>query len=465
MRRFDLSKVLFYGVVGVVAFGLVFGYGLYAGAKRTPVFLATFGAAKSIADSLVLVMTETPTLTGVRPTHFLQPARHVGEGVVVNEVAGGEDELILLSGFFEDSNELRLIRRDGSIVRRWPVRFSELFPDTSHLEILPATDWNIETHGALAMPDGSVVFNFEYGGLVKLDRCGEVAWTLRRQTHHSVERAEGGGFWVPGRRYHPAGSPSPFPPFTTPYYEDTVLKVSDAGEVLSEISVPRLLYENGLETLLTANGEPLWVDNVWDNEIVHLNKIGELTSDIAPDFPDFAAGDLALSLRTYNMTLVFDPDSRKIKWRRIGPWRRQHDPEFKAGGTIVLFNNNLYVDVFRDNRFHSDLDIPPVSNVIEVDPATDETRVIYGERRGQELVSVVRGKLELTPRGGLLITEYEAGRVLETDAGGRTIWSYVNRYSADEVAEITEARLYDKSYFDVADWSCGQKVAEKPLGG
>src|SRR5262245_18004033 len=95
----------------------------------------------------------------------------------------------------------------------------------------PATDWNIDTHGVVALPDGSMVFNFEWGGLVKLDRCGHLQWSVHRQTHHSVERAEGGGFWVPGRRLVTKGNP--FPPYDPPFQEDTILRVSDEGRILA----------------------------------------------------------------------------------------------------------------------------------------------------------------------------------------------------------------------------------------
>jgi hypothetical protein len=73
------------------------------------------------------------------------------------------------------------------------------------------------------------------------------------------------------------------------------------------------------------------------------------------------------------------------------------------------------------------------------------------------MLSVIRGKHELTERGGLLITEFEGGRVFETDSDGRTIWQYVNRHDAEQVAEITEARIYQSDYFSVSDWSCGTR--------
>ena len=44
--------------------------------------------------------------------------------------------------------------------------------------------------------------------------------------------------------------------------------------------------------------------------------------------------------------------------------------------------------------------------------------------------------------------------MFEVDAAGVKIWEYINRHSPDEVAEITEARVYPSNYFRVSDWSC-----------
>lgn len=447
MKQVNLSKIAFYTTSACIVVGLAFGFGLYSGVKRTE----AFDFVKHAARSVEIVFDEWPTVFGSRPENFLQPAVHEGAGVTANNVAYDIDEFILLSGFFGDTNELRLIRRNGDLIASWPVRFSELFPDRSHMPSPPATDWNIDTHGALALPDGSVVFNFEYGGLVKLDRCGDPLWMLPRATHHSVERAEGGGFWVPGRRFL-EGRDSPFPPFplvegdSLPLMEDTLLRVSDDGEVLEEISVPQIFYDNGLEALLTATGHLFTYDMEWDREIVHLNKIEELTADVAESFPDFEAGDLALSIREMNLIMVMDPDTHAVKWWKIGPWIRQHDPEFNSDGNIVIFNNNTYPI---KRRFKSTR-----SNIATIDPSNDQYDIIYGQKDGQKLLSVMRGKVDLTSAGGLLITEFQAGRVVETDAAGNIIWEYVNRFDADEVAEISEARAYPKDYFNVDDWSC-----------
>lgn len=418
--------------------------------------LAPRSVLSFVQDAVAQAYHERNTLTGLRPDHFLQFARHDGDGVTVNQTG---DDLVLLSGFFDKSNGLRLIRRDGTAVADWPVRFSEIFPDTSHLFEPPVTDWNIDIHGAVIEPDGSVVFNFEYAGLVKINRCGEVLWTLPRMTHHSVERAEGGGYWVPGRNLREEEI-TPFPPFQTPLLEDTLLHVSDDGEVLREISLPQVLYDNGFEAQLTATGARIASWDGWDREIVHLNKIEELTSDLAADFPMFEAGDLALSIREHNLVLVVDPDDGKVKWSSTGPWLRQHDPEFRAGGTMVVFNNNVYKTAYETSAELTPRTFERGSNIVAIDPADGSLETLYGHRAGQEMLTIIRGKVDLTPGGGMMVTEFEAGRAFEVDAEGNLVWEYVNSYDDDTVAEITEVRAYPYDYFTVTDWNCSPRLAQ-----
>lgn len=452
--RVDLSKAVFFGLVWTLGLGGAFWLGVEAGIQHNAAYRFTRTVKKTIEKSLSVTAGEFVSAVRAQPIHFLQPSRYWGDGVTVNHTSADQSDLILLSGFFHDTNELRLIRRNGAVVARWPVRFYDLFPDPDHFPTgwAPSTNWNIDLHGALALPDGSVLFNFEWGGLVKLDRCGGVVWTIRRQTHHSVERAEGGGFWVPGRRL--VEGATPYPPFETPFHEDTILKVSDDGRILSEFSSVKVLYENGLQAVLTASGAAFENGMEWDQEIVHLNKIDELPSAIAADFPMFEAGDLALSSRDLNLVMVVDATVSRVKWWQIGPWIRQHDPEFKRGGTIVLLNNNLHQTAFGQEALKVSMAAPRESNIMEVDPRSGRSAVIYGGTPGQELLTVIKGKVELTPAGGLLITEAQGGRVRETDAEGRLVWEYVNRYNDEEVAEIGEARLYPSQYFQVEDWSC-----------
>ena len=452
MNRDIITKVMFF----LSCLLLVLTWGIHAG-KYQKFPHSVFVDVQAAMQELVH---EWGTLTGAKPEHFLQPARYEGDGVTVNLTDRHDGSYVFLSGFFDDTNELRLIKRDGEIVARWPVQYSTYVPDTSHLNEPPTTDWNVDLHGALMEADGSVVFNFESSGLVKLDRCGKMEWVVKTASHHSVEPAREGGYWVPGTLFHARRTKSEFRPFVTPFVEDTIMHISADGELLKEISVPGLFYSNGLEALLTSSGHQFDAAMGWDGEILHVNKIAELDESLADQFPDFDAGDLVLSLRNLNMLMVVDPATETVKWWRIGPWIRQHDPEFGPGGVIVLFNNNVYRTAFAAGRDVSwtttALSVPRISNILSVNPTTDDVQILYGTRDGEELLSVIRGKVDLTGQGGLLITEFEAGRVIETDAEGNIVWEYINRFDEDEVAELTEAKLYSPEYFDVTDWSCEQ---------
>lgn len=445
-HKTDFSKWLFILTVTCTILSAAFLFGLYSGANRTPLYKTVISSIKSIKQSFTVFFEEVPNLTKAFPTHFLEPCLYDGAGVTINRIQNPSD-YVFMSGFFDGNNEMRLLRRDGKIITRWTVRFSEIFPDPDHLLHPPATDWNTYIHGACLLPDGSVVFNFEYGGLVKLDRAGNVVWTLPRETHHSLERAEKGGFWVCGRRWITDEQESRFPPFEPPYEEDTILRISEQGAIVKEISIPLCFYENDLIFLLTSSGFDINPGDDWDREILHTNKITELTFDMAKHFPSFEPGDLLISERTYNLIFVVNPETRKIKWYKIGPWLRQHDPEFREDGLIILFNNGL--KALYENSIWNDRQM---STIMAIDPLTDRHRILYGHKPGQAFVSWTKGKLDLTRDKGLLITACNTGRVIEVDSGGKIVWEYINRYDSEQTTWVTEAKAYPIDYFSIYEW-------------
>jgi len=458
-KPLDPARIAFrISLAGAIGAAL-FLAGLYSGTTEN----AAFRAVEFLKRSVRSVLSERDNLARTAPTGFLQPARKPGTGVTVN-TRPDDGRMILLTSFFDGGTELRLIRRDGSVVARWPVRHSELFPNPDFLLEPPKTDWNIDLHGAAINPDGSVVFNFEYGGTAKLDRCGETVWTLREPTHHSLVRSERGGYWIPGQKHYPSDPRNRFDPFTRvanewPFTEDEVLHVSEDGKVTQRLSMVEVLYDGGLMPVLTAGGFSFLPDGTWSREFVHLNKIAELSAADAAAFPGFEAGDLVASLRTHNLLVVFDPETGRVKWHQTGPWIRQHDAEFLPDGTIAVFNNNAFrLDLLPGDR--TDLTRPQVSNIMTVDPKTGATAVVAGQRPGQEFYSVIRGKQQPLPDGGFLISDTGNGRAFELDPAGTLVWEFVNRYDDTRVLEITEAQSHPADYFTVSDWSC-----PAPIGG
>ena len=443
MKKLDPPLLMLRFVSVTVLVIAVFLFGVIAAERQTLPYRLIY----LILGRVAVFVEEAPVLFGVRPVNFLQPARYPGAGVTVNEVAE-RDDYVVLASFFDSTNEIRLIRRNGEIVARWPVALSRLAPDRGYIVNPPATDWNVDLHGLAVNRDGSVVFNFEYTALIKLDRCGERVWWLPHQTHHSVERSEQGGYWVPGRRYVGSDMPTGFLPIQTPYTEDFLLKISETGVIEREISVPQLFYNSGLESILTANGMTAvaTIADAPDHEIVHLNNIDELPAALAGDFPEFRAGDLLLSLREQNMILVVDPVTERIRWWQIGPWLRQHDPDFQPGGLITVFDNRT------DDT--DDGNLLGGSAIVAHDPVSRQTRMVWGGTAAQRMYTAIRGNHQMQPGGGVLVVETEGGRIFETDSSGRIVWEYINRYDDDEVAEINSALVLPADYFRDVDWSC-----------
>jgi hypothetical protein len=430
MRIPDFSKVMFVFSCA----GLIFGYGVVVG--HFEVF--PYASIKFLKNSAVQVYAEKDTLLGLRPTEFLAPARYAGDGVTRNvgdELCPG---MTLLTGFFEDGNEMRLIEPDGSFVHRWRVKFFDIFPNPDHIRPaaeIPNGEWNVAVHGCHLLPDGSIVFNFAYKGAAKIDRCGNPVWTIPRMTHHSVHPSMDGGFWIPSAR-HFEGAPQ-YPRLRPPYLEDTILKVSAAGEILKEISILEILFQNGLGGYVYRRG--------LSGDLTHLNDVEELDSSMAGTFPQFAAGDLLLSLRHQSMVLVIDPNTLLVKWYQVGPWIGQHDPDFMGTGKLSIFSNNN--DGTPTGKLFGG------SSIIEIDPQDRRIRLRYGADPQEPMYTSNRGKHQRIGEHGeaILITESTAGRVLEVSSDDRVVWEYINRYDNSTVAVVTGATRYSPDYLQVVD--------------
>lgn len=444
MVQRETSKALFYSALSILISLALFSAGAFAEYKN---------AWPSRGFETVF---STLSNAGVDPRHnHLQPTRHQGQGVTINKHPD-DGALILLNGFFEDESQVRLIRRDGSLFRKWSLSYLDFFPIVDDEVCSIRNNLDVDVHGVHLNPAGELVLNFEYCGLVKLDACGDPLWTLNEKTHHAVTPAESGGYWLLSLEVWRAGdTPDRFPPFSTPgtqqhIHEDYVTLVSASGEIIDRFSIPQLMKDSGLEALLTANNRRFRRTSVVRRELVHTNQVVELWSKDAAHFPMFAAGDLAISLRGLNLVIVLDPKTRRVKWHQTGPWLRQHDVEFRTDGRLSVFNNNTYLTSYLDFR-HIDLDMPKTSNIMAIDPLTRETEILYGEREGEEFLSVIRGQHTLLEQDGILITEFDAGRVFEIDASGEIVWEFVNAYDDEWVGEILNAFVFEEDYFEI-EW-------------
>lgn len=406
----DLVAPLLF-IAGLLA--AAFGVGFFVGKQRLFPHDQLAGATEALYGAYRAY---------VRPPPFNRPASNLAiDGARTLDAANVEPGLTFVVGNGRDGFGAWLIDQDGTVRHRWQGKYSEIFGKAPQL-MWQARDSTIAWHGSHLYPDGSIVFNFQdnsfpYGsGLVKLDKDSNVVWKVDRNTHHDVSVDDEGNLWVPAQHYRPEGIPGlgNLKPW---YYEDTILKVSPDGKVLDEISVLEALRDWPGLISVTYEEDPTL--QIRSNDLTHLNNVEPLPRALAAAFPQFAPGDLLLSLRNMNTVAVLDPRTRKIKWVMHGQFAQQHDPDFLPNGNIMLFDNLGGINGDRACGR---------SRVLELDPKTTQVAWRYDGCGGVPFDSERRGTVEQLSNGNVLIAESLGGRVLEVthEAQPRIVWEYFN---------------------------------------
>ena len=343
---------------------------------------------------------------------------HDKAGVTVHHPDKAFDGYTFLAAYRDGRHKAVLMDMAGNALHEWYVAFSDVWPDAPHI-IEQAEDAAIHWHGSHLFPNGDVLFNFESGnfpyggGLVKIDKDSNILWKLERNTYHDLDVVEDGTIFVAAHNYK-NDSIVGLNNTKQPFLEDVILKVSQEGVVLEEISVLKALKKSDYRNLLPLKyglGEP--------EDPTHLNTVEVLSRKLAAKFPIFEQGDLLVSLRNLNMIGIIDSDRRVVKWALVGMFGHQHDPDFMNNGHIMVFDN-------WGGRSHKS-----VSRILEIDPVTQRVVWRYSGGEEEEFFSEIRGKQQVLPNGNVLITESQEGRVLEVtrDAKREIVWEYYNSIS------------------------------------
>lgn len=264
--------------------------------------------------------------------------------------------------------------------------------------------------------------------LIRVDACSNLK--LIRQDavyHHSIERGLNGGYWVAS-----LVEPSSVDLGDEGFIEDELSLISSDGKVIFQKSLPDILIENSLETLLYGWGMKS------DNDPTHLN-------DIQPVYEDgryWKTGDVFLSLRNRSLVLLYRPSTNKILWFRQGPWIHQHDVNVLNDHQISVFSNNAYHKKSGGNAVHGanevmifDFNTNQVSSPWSVGSAKLDLRTI-AEGRGQ----VVGDEI--------WVEETQYGRAIQFDASGKVAWQFINRAPDGQVYVLNWSRIVPRALGD-----------------
>lgn len=390
-------------------------------------------------------------------SELLAPIVHAGTGVTLHEAGRAGEGLTLLQGLLPGGPQVRLVDMRGNELHRWEIDFFEAWEDPDHIvpqENVPKSDLNYHTQGFAVDPDGSLLATVGGKGAIRMDRCGNILWTIDRMIHHAVLPAPDGGYWLPSHWRLDEAPERLLPPGLSREVTleavgregnnsvDTVLKVDAEGRPEKEFVILDAILDAGLEAAL---------HDVWRHTPVdptHLNDIELVTPALARRIPAAEPGDLLVSLRNMNMLAVLDQDDGALKWHKRGPWVRQHDPDITPDGLIEVFNN-------RSPRLYEAEGRPVVgSQIVAFDPASEQTAVLHPQGEADRFRSVIMGSHQRLPNGNRLIVESKRGRVFEVTSDGDVVWSLVLPYDSTHAALIEDARRVPADYFTVEDWTC-----------
>ncbi len=291
--------------------------------------------------------------------------------------------------------------RGGELIHTWPLDYGALDPKWSGQD-------EVNPHGVVVLADGSLVVNFDKGDwMARFDACGKPAWSVRGAYHHSVALGDDGSVWTwrgKGGAYGP--------------YQVIASLDAESGRTLREIGLVEDVIRKAGSQSLVFRVRP---DHAFDKpgkgghdgggqDIFHPNDVEVLRAQMAPAFPEFAAGDLLVSVREANLVAVLDGSDYHVKWSRSGPWFSQHDPDFDADGRISVYDNNL-------GRGRSE--------ILYVQPSTGEVAnpMYGGEAR---FYSPYMGTHQRLPNGNVLVVVPDEGRIFEATVDGRYVMEFNN---------------------------------------
>jgi len=376
--------------------------------------------------------------------HFLYPAIYKTSGSQILDEDRIQSGVTLITSYWPDFEwraGIKLIDANGQILHQWKTDPAEIWPDRLSSGVAEKY-----VHGSYLFPNGDILFNIEYEGLVRMDSCGKIVWKQDFSSHHSISPTENGNFWVSvsvlrgvdasGKKYL-----QKYNGLKAPVFEDHILKISPGGEILRDINLLDIVFENGLNRYLIK------IARKNTGDIFHLNDVEELSSEMAGEYPLFEAGDVLVSLRYLSLVLVIDPESKAVKWYATDPFFSQHDPDFVGNGWITLFDNNL------DHTVRGS--VLGGSKIVALNPESGAAKQIYPTELSEPFYTGTGGKWQQLDNGNILVVEAQAGRIFESDDEGNTVWQWVHeQYNDSLIPEVLEGTRYAYTPDQISKWQC-----------
>ncbi len=309
--------------------------------------------------------------------------------------------------------EAHLIDMDGTVLHRWRRSWFDIYPDA---EVAESEEFPDHWRRAALLADGDLVVIWGGRGMARIGRDSTVRWALNEPIHHDVEVLADGTMWTLSRRrgrHEGLGK--------RPAVMDELVHVSADGQVLARHSL--------LDCFTESTFAPMVQRFPKGGDILHTNTLTVLDGAGAHGFTPFSAGNMLVSFRRIDTVaaLHLEGERCEVVWALSGQWHAQHQPVLLPDGHMLMFDNR---GLPGDH-----------SRALEIDPLTQEISWSWGGTEPQPLYSKILGSVQRLPNGNTLITESDAGRVIEVDRAGDLAWLWVVPHVAGDgefVASVYE---------------------------
>jgi hypothetical protein len=346
------------------------------------------------------------------PGTLWQAARSTAKGVTIHDPAKSFAGPTLYT--MGHAQKAVLVSPSGETLHEWHLPYSEVW-DASSAVADPQPDERVYYRKAHLYPNGDLLVIYEgvgdtpWGyGLVKMDKDSNLIWKYLEQTHHDFDVAPDGTIYT---LTHEIGTSELkyWQHLAPPRIDDFLVVLSPDGQELRKISL--------LDALLGSPFGRITNTIAWyaEGDYFHTNGVDLLAPGAAHWLGrDASDQQVLLSMRELGAIGTLDLETERFSWALKGPWLGQHDPDLLPNGNILLFDNFGHYGAGGASR------------ILEFDPVSLEIVWRYDGTDAQPFWSNVRGAQQRLPNGNTLITESEAGRLLEITAAGEIVWEFIN---------------------------------------
>lgn len=295
----------------------------------------------------------------------------------------------------------------GNKIHTWGITIDEIWKGMKLPRMAKSKSTRLKRfRHAHMLSDGSLIANFEYIGLVKIDLNSKVIWSHGGGEHHQFDVHPNGEIYALSHKWEDVSS------FGKQILVDYISILSANGKLLKEYSIAEIISNS--DPQLTLEGKN---DRAFDP--IHANSIRLLKGFQQSTDPNNPV--VLLSLRSPSALIIIDLHRKQIVWSHRGNSNKtmlhQHDASLVENNRILVFDNSSQ-DGF--------------SRVVELDPNTQELEWLFDGSPNNRFHSKVMGGTQRLGNGNTLITVSGEGRGLEVTMNGEVVWEFRTPHFKDK---------------------------------